>query len=665
MPCIDGLWAWRGRRLAGRSLRHNRSAGRSFRPRRTSPSCRRAAARDSLRTDAPFRDLDTMLKLLIEDEDGRKTVVPMVRSEISIGRQDGNTIRLTERNVSRLHARIVREDDGRHYIEDSSRYGSRKNGKRFGGRTTFDEGDVIAIGEYKLALRSGDVALDEAVTQGPGSGGPPPLPGAARGDAPAEPETIAMPRARAADIPANRVGRLVCTSGPFVGGEFKVLGNEVIIGRAPDSDVVIEHPSVSKQHARILREIEDVFIEDLGSSNGITVNGQERKRAALRSGDRIEIGGLEFRFVTGDGPVVLPVSPQSSGDFAAVPARSMAPLAIGGAVLLALVGVGVYFVFRPAPEPLQTVTSQVDHASRAALDEGQSHLNAASWDDALAALGRVAADSEHAELAASLSSRANGEKGNQAIYDEVVRLHEEGNHEGAFRRLNDIPRGSYYRTRVTDENLERRVLGALIDSRIGASIDAQRAGDMALARTTLDDVRTIAPDDARILARIAELDAAAAGQPAPRQDTAVAALPAPSEQPRTTATPEPERARSDARTPAPDRTADTTTRTPPPEVAEPVAAANTDDTRARANDLKAAARRAGIQGSHQEAIRLLEEAAELHRGDSQINLMLFQNYRSVGNRNRAARALRRYLEQEPGDPRRAEYETWLTENAPD
>jgi pSer/pThr/pTyr-binding forkhead associated (FHA) protein/tetratricopeptide (TPR) repeat protein len=607
-----------------------------------------------------------MLKLLIEDEEGRKTVVPMVRSEISIGRQDGNTIRLTERNVSRRHARIVRDDDGRHYIEDSSRYGSRKNGKRFGGRTTFEEGDVVVIGEYKLALRSGDAAIDAPIVQGPASAGPPPIPGAARGDTPADPETIAMPRAKAADTPANRVGRLVCTSGPFVGGEFKVLGNEVIIGRAPDSDVVIEHPSVSKQHARILREVEDVFIEDLGSSNGITVNGQLRKRAALRSGDQIEIGGLEFRFVTGDGPVVLPLPASTSDDYAAAPGRSMAPLAIGGVVLVAIVGVGVYFAFRPPPAPVETVTSQVDHASRAALDEGQSHLNAARWDDAIAALGRVAADSEHAELATSLSNRASSEKANQAIYDEVVRLHEEGNHEASFRRLNDIPRGSYYRTRVTDENLERRVLGALIDVRIVASNEAQRAGDLALARTTLDDVRTIAPDDARIQARLAELDAAAAGQPAPQQDTAVAVVPPTRDEPRV-ATPTPERPTTDAgaRTPTPERTTDAGSRTTAPVVAEPVAAANTDDTRARANDLKAAARRAGIQGNHQEAIRLLEEAAELNRGDSQINLMLFQNYRSIGNRNRAARALRRYLEQEPGDPRRAEYETWLTENAPE
>jgi len=49
-----------------------------------------------------------MHKLIIEDDEGKAVVVPLIREEISIGRQEGNTIRLTERNVSRRHARLVR-----------------------------------------------------------------------------------------------------------------------------------------------------------------------------------------------------------------------------------------------------------------------------------------------------------------------------------------------------------------------------------------------------------------------------------------------------------------------------------------------------------------------------------------------------------------------------
>jgi len=48
------------------------------------------------RRQAPARIRGTdEMKLIIEDDEGRKTVVPLVRDEITIGRQEGNTIRLT------------------------------------------------------------------------------------------------------------------------------------------------------------------------------------------------------------------------------------------------------------------------------------------------------------------------------------------------------------------------------------------------------------------------------------------------------------------------------------------------------------------------------------------------------------------------------------------
>ena len=54
-----------------------------------------------------------MWKLVIEDDEGKRTVVPLTRDEYSIGRKEGNTIRLTERNVSREHARLVQEGTAR------------------------------------------------------------------------------------------------------------------------------------------------------------------------------------------------------------------------------------------------------------------------------------------------------------------------------------------------------------------------------------------------------------------------------------------------------------------------------------------------------------------------------------------------------------------------
>ena len=62
-----------------------------------------------------------MFKLTIEDDEGKTTVIPLIRDEMTIGRQDGNTIRLTERNISRKHARLLRQN-GTMYIEDLASY---------------------------------------------------------------------------------------------------------------------------------------------------------------------------------------------------------------------------------------------------------------------------------------------------------------------------------------------------------------------------------------------------------------------------------------------------------------------------------------------------------------------------------------------------------------
>jgi len=92
------------------------------------------------------------MKLIIEDGEGRTTVVPVARAEITIGRQAGNTILLTDRNISRRHARLVREN-GVLIVEDlGSCVGVRVNGERIVGRSQVAEGDVVEIGDYDLGI---------------------------------------------------------------------------------------------------------------------------------------------------------------------------------------------------------------------------------------------------------------------------------------------------------------------------------------------------------------------------------------------------------------------------------------------------------------------------------------------------------------------------------
>src|ERR1700730_2775383 len=112
-----------------------------------------------------------MYKLIIEDDEGKTTVVPLIRDEISIGRKEGNTIRLTERNVSRHHARLYRQN-GSVYVEDlNSHNGTKINGERLQKRTAIGEADSIQIGDYRLSVKrdrsdnKGPPPADEPLTR--------------------------------------------------------------------------------------------------------------------------------------------------------------------------------------------------------------------------------------------------------------------------------------------------------------------------------------------------------------------------------------------------------------------------------------------------------------------------------------------------------------------
>src|SRR5687767_14649370 len=95
-----------------------------------------------------------MFKLVIQDDEGKTTVVPLIRDEITIGRKEGNTIRLTERNVSRKHAKISRAN-GAVAIEDLGSYnGVRVNGTRISQRTVPSVSDRVQIGDYLIELKA-------------------------------------------------------------------------------------------------------------------------------------------------------------------------------------------------------------------------------------------------------------------------------------------------------------------------------------------------------------------------------------------------------------------------------------------------------------------------------------------------------------------------------
>lgn len=315
-----------------------------------------------------------MLKLIIEDDEGRKTVVPFVRDEITIGRQEGNTIRLTERNVSRRHARLVRLN-GHVVVEDLGSYnGTRINGERIAGQSPLKEGDLVQIGDYDLALqteaaanpsgpitakvptprRAEPVEEDEA----PDGAGPDeedgdehdhtPLPAAAErrhATAIIRLDHVEADRPRKVEVvpPEERPRLVILSPQEFKGQEFDCVRTELKIGRTQENDIALDHRSLSRTHAKVVREESgDWRVIDMQSANGLTVNGESYAQATLSSGDVVELGHVKMRFLAaGEVPQGLDDDGEEGGG------RSKLPLVAALILLIAGGAAGTYFVMRP------------------------------------------------------------------------------------------------------------------------------------------------------------------------------------------------------------------------------------------------------------------------------------------------------------------------------
>jgi len=90
-------------------------------------------------------------------------------------------------------------------------------------------------------------------------------------------------------------------SGKYQGGEFPLhKGREIVIGRSSELEMVLIEDMVSRRHAAITVNGDELSIADVGSTNGTFVNGEKVKRARLKEGDRVLIGTSIMKVVTVD-----------------------------------------------------------------------------------------------------------------------------------------------------------------------------------------------------------------------------------------------------------------------------------------------------------------------------------------------------------------------------
>ena len=325
-----------------------------------------------------------MWKLTIEDDQANQTVVPLARDEYSIGRGEDNTVRLTERNISRRHARIAREAERWIVFDVGSYNGCYVNGARVNQRQDLAHGDLVQLGDYRLEL------IDEALEQ----------------PAPGFDSKATVPAAPRAQTLLGQPDRLVMLVGPTPGVEYPLsAAPRNVIGRGEECDISVNHPSVSRVHDEVQALGAGRYeIVDRESANGIRVNGVELPRSLLDARDNIELGDVVFKFIPA-GDVYVPGAEESQqisslGGFEATPGevRGMSTgakvlIALGAVALLGTLVLAVSRGDEPADVSLSAPKSEQTDASAKLLTEAKALLDKGDARAARARANQIPEDS--------------------------------------------------------------------------------------------------------------------------------------------------------------------------------------------------------------------------------------------------------------------------------
>jgi pSer/pThr/pTyr-binding forkhead associated (FHA) protein len=207
-----------------------------------------------------------MLKLQFLDN--RQPSMWLVDQRLSIGRDKTNSLVINDEGVSVFHAEL-RQEDGKLYIWDSgSVNGTFLNGEKITGKREVHAGDVI---RFHLI----DVQIVDP------SKGPAVLPAAVK---------------REVDKPAQPQWQIKAMTGTTSGKMYLVDGTKVI-GRDPGCDIMVTGAHVSRRHAELSLRSGQLWVKDLGSSNGSFVNGKRNDEVALKNGDEVKFDAMTFKVV--------------------------------------------------------------------------------------------------------------------------------------------------------------------------------------------------------------------------------------------------------------------------------------------------------------------------------------------------------------------------------
>jgi pSer/pThr/pTyr-binding forkhead associated (FHA) protein len=249
----------------------------------------------------------------------RAVEVPFASGEVVIGRGQGATIVLPFPALSGRHARIFRESSG-YRIEDLGSANGTLVGQR---RLVPHVPEAIAVGDavdlVGVELRfEGELSDDRT--------------------SPAQEGTATLARRLVHDLfeasPPAECARLVVVAGPALGRELSLsaCGRMVRLGRGEQCDLAIPDDDVSREHAAFERGADGIVVRDLGSKNGVEVEGQRVAGVrVLRDGEIVRLGQTRLRVVDPEERYLRrmldgEVRPQGAGSAVHQPAAATPPV---------------------------------------------------------------------------------------------------------------------------------------------------------------------------------------------------------------------------------------------------------------------------------------------------------------------------------------------------
>lgn len=198
-----------------------------------------------------------MSDLIIVDAQGEQHNLELSDDEYIIGRDPAVSLVLEGAKISRRHARLYRER-GTWWLEDlKSANGVFVGDARICEPVELAPGVVVSLGGYALRLADELSATVPAPTLAPGI-------------------------------------VLLGTNAPCAGLRVDVPNEGLYVGRSAECELVIDDPSVSRRHARVVLETGALVVQDLGSSNGSFINDVKIERQQAAPGDRLRFGDIEF-----------------------------------------------------------------------------------------------------------------------------------------------------------------------------------------------------------------------------------------------------------------------------------------------------------------------------------------------------------------------------------